>query len=72
MPEPAQPGRARVWAGALDGDMQAQARQRVKSWRRVGMVIVLLRMLREFADDWRESFCGGMMRSLAIKDHSMH
>jgi hypothetical protein len=49
MPEPTQPGRARVWDGALVASMQAQARQRVRNRRGVGMVIALVKkMLREF------------------------
>jgi hypothetical protein len=52
MPEPTQPGRARVWAGALGVNRQVQARQRVRSRRGVGMVIVLVKeMLREFVDE---------------------
>jgi hypothetical protein len=43
MPEPTQPGRARVWAGVLGVSVQAQARQRVRSRRGVGMVIALLK-----------------------------
>jgi hypothetical protein len=58
MPEPAQPGRARVWAGALGVSRQAQARVRVvRSRRRVGMVIALVKeMLREFVDGSRQCF----------------
>jgi hypothetical protein len=58
MPEPTQPGRARVWAGALVASMQAQARQRVRNRRGVGMVIALVKeMLREFVGRAEWMFC---------------
>jgi head-tail adaptor len=58
MPEPAQPGRARVWVGALAVTRQVQARQRVRSRRRrVNVVIALVKeMLREFVGRTRSMF----------------
>jgi hypothetical protein len=58
MPEPAQPGRARVWAGALGVSRQPQVRQRIRSRLRVGMVIALVKeMLREFVGRAGLMFC---------------
>jgi hypothetical protein len=58
MPEPAQPGRARVWVGALGVRRQVQARQRVRSRRVVGMFIELVKeMLREFVGRAGLMFC---------------
>ena len=54
MPDPAQPGRARVWGEALGVRMQVKARHRVRSRRGVGIVIALVKkMLRDFGDVWR-------------------
>ena len=70
MPEPTQPGRARVCAGALGVSVQAQARQRVRSWRRVGMVIVLVKkMLREFVDGGMTCFSPSHDAILAGQGH---
>jgi hypothetical protein len=63
MPEPTQPGRARVWDWDRRGETTADARRRqanesVREWRRgVGMIIASVNeMLREFASGWMESF----------------
>src|SRR5882757_5669823 len=72
MPEPTQPGRARVWVGALGVSRQLQATQRVRSRRTVGMVIAFVKeMLREFSDDWRSAF-GGIDYVTACGQGSLH
>jgi hypothetical protein len=70
MPEPTQPGRARVWAGAFGVNRHAQARQKVRSRRRVGVVIVLVKeMLREFVDGGMACFSPSHGAILAGQGH---
>jgi hypothetical protein len=58
MPEPTQPGRARVWAGVLGVSRQAQVRERMRSRRGVGVFIVLVKeMVREFVGRAGWMFC---------------